>query len=357
MDERIMQFRVGVMVLATIIIAGILMVVMGEVPKLGLGRRTYSLEVHFPKAPGVSKETPVQKSGILVGRVTEVRFADDSTVIVTVGIHSDVKIRKSERCRIKGGLLGDAVLEFVLGDDVKDKGFYEPGDRIERGFVVSDPLEVLADFKDDLSSAIRTFNKAGQQIGDLATRLNTLVETNDQQIRQIIGETQTALKGFNRAMASIERIAGDKEIQEGLRQSLSDLPKMIERSKKTFDRVQQTIDLTNRNLENLSKFTGPLGERGDRVVLKVADSVERLDELLAQMVQFSKTINSGKGALGRMLNDPDLYQSLERAARNVEQATRKLEPILSDARTLMDKLARHPGFILRDAARPGPAPK
>jgi phospholipid/cholesterol/gamma-HCH transport system substrate-binding protein len=353
MDERIMQFRVGVMVLATIIIAGILLVVMGEVPKLGFGQSTYTLEARFDRAPGVAKDTPVRKSGILIGRVSDVRFADDSSVIVTMGIYSNVKLRRTERCQIRGGILGDAVLEFVPGNVVAQQGYYENGDYIKDGIVVSDPFEVLADLKGEFSTAIQTFNKAGKDIGDLAANLNKILEQNDNQIERVMAQTEKALVSFNRAMDNVQKIAGDEEIQAGLRKSLADLPKMLDESRQTFERVQKTVELADKNLENLSKFTGPLGERGDKIVLRVSDSIDKLDQLLGQLVAFGKTVNSSKGTVGELLNNPDLYQTLNKAARNIEDATQELTPILRDAQVLLDKLARHPGSPLRDAIKPG----
>ena len=67
MDERVMQFRVGVMFLATLIITGILLVMFGKLPSL-IGRN-YPVQVRFDYAAGVTKDTPVRKSGILIGRV------------------------------------------------------------------------------------------------------------------------------------------------------------------------------------------------------------------------------------------------------------------------------------------------
>ena len=94
MDERIMQFRVGLMVLATLLVLGILVAMFGEMPKLIYGE--YTLYITFYQAPGVSKDTSVRKSGILIGRVTNVRFADDDTmVLVTVAIQDKYVLHKN----------------------------------------------------------------------------------------------------------------------------------------------------------------------------------------------------------------------------------------------------------------------
>ena len=115
MDERVVQFRVGVMVLATVLITAILVLLFGEVPALVHG--SYTIHVRFAEAPGVATETPVRKSGILIGRVTGIRFADDDTaVLVTAKIDASRKLYEDEGCRISSSLIGiggDTVLEIV----------------------------------------------------------------------------------------------------------------------------------------------------------------------------------------------------------------------------------------------------
>src|SRR5208283_2529760 len=113
MNERIMQFRVGVMILATALIALILVLLfMGSTPLL---HGTYTIYIKFADAPGVTRDTPVRKAGIRIGRVRNVQFADDDTgVIVTAEIDRDRHLFSNEQCKATSSLLmGDATLEFV----------------------------------------------------------------------------------------------------------------------------------------------------------------------------------------------------------------------------------------------------
>jgi len=57
------------------------------------------------------------------------------------------------------------------------------------------------------------------------------------------------------------------------------------------------------------------------------------------------------------VKDDELYDRLNRTVRNVEQISYRLKPIVNDVRIISDKLARHPGSILRDAVRPGAGTK
>ncbi len=89
MDERVIKFRVGVMVLATLFIAGILMLAVRRYA----GRwcaTCIPIYMHFDDAPGVTEGTPVRKSGILIGRVRTVRFAEQGGVIVEAEIYRNV---------------------------------------------------------------------------------------------------------------------------------------------------------------------------------------------------------------------------------------------------------------------------
>jgi ABC-type transporter Mla subunit MlaD len=52
MSDRVVEFRVGVMVLATAIIAGILVVLFGDLPSLV--QATYPLKMSFEDARGIA---------------------------------------------------------------------------------------------------------------------------------------------------------------------------------------------------------------------------------------------------------------------------------------------------------------
>ena len=112
MDDRVMQFRVGVMVLATLLIVGILLMLFGR--SFERFQSSYKLYVKFAEAPGVTKGTPVRKSGIRIGEVSDVRLSDvDRQVLVTLDIFKQHQIYGDEDCMVMMSLVGDSALEFV----------------------------------------------------------------------------------------------------------------------------------------------------------------------------------------------------------------------------------------------------
>ena len=111
MTGRIVEFRVGVLVLVSLVLAGILTLLFGDMPRIL--RPTYTIFVEFPDARGVQQGSPVRKSGVLIGRVTDIDFAEQGGVRLTLEIDAEVTLRHTEVCQIRTSLLGDAELHFV----------------------------------------------------------------------------------------------------------------------------------------------------------------------------------------------------------------------------------------------------
>ena len=72
MNERVMQFRIGMFAIVAGLVLTMLIIWFGESP--ALLRDQVFVVVHFTEAPGVSEGIPVRKSGIRVGEVTAIAF-------------------------------------------------------------------------------------------------------------------------------------------------------------------------------------------------------------------------------------------------------------------------------------------
>lgn len=417
------------MVLATIIIAGILILLFNRFPALGQG--SYTIHVRFPTAPGVAKDTPVRRSGILIGRVSDVEFDENYNVIATLKIDGDHTIFESDEIRITRSLLGDAELEVVRSipaqaaeqpreaakpeipearkngggpfsiavlrtsphkpyllavlqpqlaqqpTPIRDAQPAKPapapsappppprraadvpvpeGALIE-GRVGVGPLEALDALQDDFKRAADSLTGAGNEVGGLARNLNGLFERNEQQIDRIINQADRALASFEVAMSNVNEILGDPKVRANVKQALQDLPTMLQETQRAIAGIEGAMRLVETNLRNLEGFTEPLGQRGEAIVGNIDSSIARLNQLLGQLEVFSRSLNSGEGTLGQLINNPEIYQQINEAAATINDLTKELRPILKDARIFSDKLARHPGIIVRDAVKPGSGTK
>lgn len=371
MDEWVMRFRVGVVVVAAAIITVILIMVFGAWPNVL--QPQYTIHVNFPEAPGITVDTPVRKSGVLIGRVSEVKLLDQGGVVVSARIDRQYKLRRNEMCRIgAGSLLGDAVLEFVpMGRDEKLVRFdgnqdgqldsaelrlseevTGDGDFLTEGIVASNPLRVFVNLEGNMVSALESIEGAGSEVSLLARNLNQSMGTNEGRLERILTKAESSLDRFESTMTSLQSVLGDEELAQKLKSMLDDLPAAVADARKTFANANDTLtsfqrvaDRAEKNLENLEGVTEPLGESGPQIVANVQRSSENLDEILTQLAAFTAAMNSGEGTLAKLVHDDELYTRIDAVMANVEEVSKKLLPIVNDVRILTDKLARDPSQL------------
>jgi phospholipid/cholesterol/gamma-HCH transport system substrate-binding protein len=357
-----MQFRVGFMVAVSLLITGILVLMFVEPKSLVQG--SYSVQVVFEQAPGILPGTPVRKSGIRIGRVSSVEFARDSAgrqdtrVLVTAAIDRDKQVYQDEICQLQTNLLGDAVLEFVRSPQraANTKPIPE-GAKIEGSYQL-DPARMLTGMQDNLQASIVSVTQTSNELREVGKSLtvtlqnvNAILEENRTGFRTAVDQARVTLESIGRAADGAHALMGDPETQRIVKEQLRRLPQLVDDTQATIVGMKQTVGSLDRSLQNVERFTGTIGD--ERFIARFDNSIRHLEGTLEQLSVFSAAVNSPDGSLGKLVNDPSLYQHLNRAAQNVEELTRELRPIIDDARVFSDKVSRHPGVIVRDAIKPG----
>ena len=363
MDERVLRFRVGVVVLAAAVIVGILIMLLGE--GRAFFQRRYTVFLRFPQAPGVTVDTPVRKHGVLIGRVSNVQLLEEGGVMLSVWIDVRYRLRRNEVCRIStSSLLGDAMLEFVpKGEGAASKELIQEGDLLADGVVASDPLKVLTNLEGNMQSTIQSIDAAADQVAMLARNLNLTMEGDQGQFQRLVRKSELALDTFQSTMAKMDELLGDPELKAGLKRSLADLPAVFNDVRTTVNEAQKALagfqrvsSKAEQNLDNLQAVTAPLAERGASLAKNLDATLGNMDTLIAQLVEFARAINSKEGSLGQLVNDRgEIYDRLRRSAANIEDATSRIRPIMEDVRTLTNKLATDPRQLgLKGALDPKP---
>ena len=223
------------------------------------------------------------------------------------------------------------------------------GEYLTNGVVETNPFEVITGMEGDIKSALDSIKVAGTEVSQLARSLNSLLGTNDDQLLRIVDKTELALENFNKAMSSIDSIMGDEQLKTRLRESLDKVPQIFDQTQTTLADVQNTLQKFNgvavraeRNLANLEDFTAPLGQRGEQISQNLVDSIRSVNELLANFAELSQALKNKDGTIGQLINNPELYDRLNRTLAEVELVVRRLEPIVNDVRVITDKVARDP---------------
>ncbi len=360
MNERGMQFRVGIVVVATLFIGGVLMALFtGPIEWFDAHITIY---IDAPAAPGVTKNTPVKKNGILVGRVTEVQLVDaGARITVSICTKYREKLLRSEVCRIGGGsLLGDAVVSFVADGDSTTRGDpIEDGD-VLRGIVRVDPFQVVGNVDAGMERLVRSVASASSQVGALAQRLGALVQNNDAQFSRVLNHSEETLKSVRTMAENVGKLVRDPQLQEDLQRSLREMPALLREAREATAYVKQTMVSANRSFVSVQEFTGPLAKNGkglvehaDELFRKLGRSADRMEELVENLLLFSEALNNPNGTLGKLLSESRLYDNLVSATENINRLAIEIRPVLYNARLFSDKIARHPEKLgVRGALEP-----
>ena len=345
MDDRVIHFRLGlfVVIVVTALMSLFLMYIFGELPNRG----QKSIFVRFDDVTGVTQETPVRKNGITIGRVRQMQPVENGAVL-SLSIDPRWKLTEAEVCRIgSDNLFGDSVLEFVAsGENGASNREIQDGEYLN-GLVASDPLDamrVVVDMKEEFHEALLSIRAAGEEVGAVAESMSGVVTNNQDQFGRILGRTEQALGRFDTAMVSINQVVDD-EFAYDFGEALKQVPELIANVNALAKSTKRVVEEAETNLKNVRGITEPLRDHGDAIVAEISSSAARLDDLLLTFQAVTDRVNSGEGTIGQLVHNPELYQKLNRAAHNIEQLSRQLEPIVSDARVAVDKVARNPRIL------------
>jgi phospholipid/cholesterol/gamma-HCH transport system substrate-binding protein len=411
MNERQMQFRVGVVMFATMIIGGLLATLNGPVPTewLPWGRSSYQIAIELPQAPGVGPNTPVRKNGLLIGRVASIEDLDNG-VILRVNIDGDRRLLTSHVPHVRTSVLGDATVDFVttpteLPPQPLDDGAVIPGAVDPNPF---DSISKLGDLQDDIQQTMHALTRAGNEVADLAQRVDEAfgTETEEGRVKRLLDTTEVAMAEFAQTMSSINEILGDEpsdgvfpaagqivpngqqlpnaqppssgqqpaigqppssgqppidgqQLRQRLRQGLSELPDAVREARITMQEFRVVLESANKNFRNLEGFTEPLGRNGEQIAGSIVDAVEGLDRLVEEFTVLTQALNNRQGTIGQLVHNPQVYENLNRLIHNANQVvirvndlTKRLQVVTEDARVFMDKVSREPGRVVTGGLNP-----
>jgi len=91
-------------------------------------RRGYNLYI-LSKNIDYKSNTVVKRNGVDIGKVSQINYIDDTTVLLKLRINGDEKIPVNSRERYSESIFGDGIYSFEYYENIKAK-FYKPNDTI-----------------------------------------------------------------------------------------------------------------------------------------------------------------------------------------------------------------------------------
>ena len=258
----------------------------------------YTLYAGFKQVVGLSPQSDVRLSGVLVGKVIKIEN-EGTGVTVTMDINDNVQIPKQSRVSISSsGVMGEKFINFQPkvdnGEYLKDgdylTGVEEAGmDAMFDGLtkVMDEVEELLKDvhaivgddtFKKSVVEMSSNMKEASEHVNSMMGTLDNTVKGNEENFNNMIQQMNAAMEGMNRSMANVEHMTTNLDKFAGD-------PKTVESLRTTLDNIAQTSDRVANMADNMNKFAGDpkVAEDLKATVSNARSITERADKLLGKV--------------------------------------------------------------------------
>jgi phospholipid/cholesterol/gamma-HCH transport system substrate-binding protein len=328
------QLRVGIVIstaLAIFLFTTIYITREGGLPLLG---GQYTLYSYVGDVNGLKAGAPVHLSGVEVGSVTRVEFAEPGApnpVKVTVKIRGDVQDRITSNSLLSVGslgVLGEKMVEIEPGapggTPLGDGGVLvgEAGDPIKG--ILTDASESLKDVRDLIGGIDRGEGSLGKILkGDEF----------HQKLMDFIDKAQSLFGRLQTQEGTLGKLINDPEVYNNLQQlseGLRDITVKIRNGEGGLGRLvsdEKTAESLSKMIQQLDTVSARLaeGEGSIGALIKERDFYDKLNSMSGNLDSITARMDRGEGTAGRLLYDRELYDNLNQTASELKELIRLIK--------------------------------
>jgi len=289
------EIKVGVFFAAACFILAAIIFMVGDLSVL-FKRPGYELFTYFETAAGLEKHTVVKMAGVKVGYVKEIRLKGVRAELI-FNIDHGVAIYKDSQAMVASlGLLGEKYIEIVPGEGPE---FCSPGDTIG-----SIPPVGIAEMGPMVLSI-------GREITEVAKTL-----------REVIGgeEPKTNVRHILQNLSAFTH-----ELREFSESNKDRLTESFQASSEVIRKFDQRVEAVANNLDAVILS---LQDMIDENKISIQESMEKISVLIEKTQDAVKLlneslerINRGEGTVGKLIQEPELYDKAHKALSDVESLT------------------------------------
>jgi phospholipid/cholesterol/gamma-HCH transport system substrate-binding protein len=307
------EFKVGVVVLIGILV---LFYMSFRIGKFGaLSQAGYVVTAEFKNVAGLDTKSPVEVAGVEIGRVTRISL-DGPRAKVTMLIRQDVKLPIDSKVAIKSfGILGDKYIEIAPGQSTVMAG---NGDRLANVATYADYDEIFQ----NVASAAKNF-------GDTM-----------EQFKGAIGEKEK--KDIKESLDNIRVVSGD--FRNLIAENRGNVKKIVTNVAEASTKLGPVAEKADVALTQISTVMRDVGEGKGTLGKLVKDDQLYYDtkEVVASLKSISSDVAEGKGTLGKLVKDDQLYNDARDTMQNVKGFTGGLKDgnLVGEAEQTMKKIQK-----------------
>ena len=291
MGKKDVQLKVGLFSLTAICLL-FFIVIWGK--GFNYSKDKYKINIVFESAGGLIIGEPVAIRGVVIGRVNKIELGDDN-VVVEVSINNSVKLYSDAKAHIEN--------QEIMG-----------GKKIELNAGSKSPR--LAEY-----STIYGENYGG--LLEMAPYIISLAEN----VSSTLSKLDTTIIYINQVLNSPERFGKLDKIIDNLSVSTNSLSSFLEKNEEDMSNILRNI---NKSTENISEIFDGSGEQIKQSINKFINFSNTLDSLSSSLNLVMNNIEEGKGTIGKLISDDEIYMLLRNTATELDSVSRSVKKNLSE---------------------------
>lgn len=248
----------------------------------------------YDTVDGLTPSKPVLVNGYQIGRVSKMILQPDGKIKTEFKIHSNYDIPKNTVARISStDLLGSKAIVFDMGnstDMAKDGDFLTSG--------------VQANIMDKVEPIQKRIETITIKLDSTLSVVNNVLDKQFQDdFKSSIHSISTSLKNVEGITKDVEGLVGNEKGR------LNRIMANLESITTNFAQNGTKINAIMANLNNIT-------DKAAR--LDFEQTMGKVNAAVADFQNISSKINSGKGSIGLLLNDDQLYNNLNNASKEMD---------------------------------------
>lgn len=257
--------------------------------------KSRSFFIEYDNIQGLNEASLVTINGLQVGHVTNITFNSDPAkkgkLIVEISLENDFEFSKKSIAKIySASLLGGQSLAIIPS--------YEG------------ELAISGDYlKGEVESDI--FSSVGEKLNPLQAKLENVIVSAD-----------SLFQGVNEVL--------NKKTRESLHRSVTGLEYTISGFRKTLRSVNQLLDSSKTSvdvtLKNTERLTANMSKISDTLLnANLGATIQKMELTLTNVNALMDSLQKGKGTIGKLMTDDQLYTNLTKASKEMEELLREMK--------------------------------
>lgn len=297
--------------------------------------RHYSFKVKVQNAGGLAQASRVTMSGVSIGQVTSAEILPATTggVLLEIKVKTSVQIPRSSIVGIEKGLIGDASLDFAVPrtlTQAEAKDVIRPGEIFDAG----NPTTLLQRLADSTEGPLGRLTATAEKIDRLAEVYTTVGERlNDALEPRTVADVaagktanvRSAIERLDRTLASADEWLSDAALRRQVKDAVAKADALLTDARETVSSVRAAaakaegaVDAAASAFSKIEGAAGKVGDSFDSLAARAHSTLEATERAATELAQTLDTATKGRGTLGQLMQNPDLYNSLNDAARRLD---------------------------------------